>query len=74
MFHHATVPILRNLRFPVCARCTHFVDMYPVPRCRRSGEVDLVTGRITYDAARQSREDAKRCGLRGTHYQELTRA
>jgi hypothetical protein len=44
----------------ICRDCRHFIgnDI----ECRKFGETNLVTGKITYEYARSAREDNKKCG------------
>ena len=71
---------IRNTELPSCFNCIHFIEHtnnYPydsVPsdkeygRCKKFGEVDLVTGLIEYDFAKNCRNDIKKCGKNGAEY------
>lgn len=66
--------IIRNTDLPVCSNCSHFIqheNNYPydaVPsdklygRCKKFGEINIITGSIEYDFAKNCRDDNKKCG------------
>jgi len=76
------VPILRNLKYPVCINCVHFIEHTnnypydPLPdsrefgKCKMFGEIDLITGTIEYDYAKNCRETSKKCGTNASCYEE----
>jgi len=75
------LPFIRNSEFPVCANCLHFIEHTnnypydPIPdnklygRCKKFGEVDLITGLIEYDFAKNCRDNVKKCGINGLQYE-----
>jgi hypothetical protein len=77
-------PIIRNLQYPACKNCVHFIEHtanYPSPydhipvdtyygKCKKFGEMHLVTGHIKYDFAILCRENEKKCGTMGVGYEE----
>lgn len=80
----STVKILiRNTEFPICSNCVYFIkhtNNYPydpIPsdeqygRCKKFGEVDLITGTIKYDLAINCRLNINKCGNVGSEYTEI---
>ena len=73
---------IRNRELPICSNCVHFIEdinNYPydqIPcdeqygRCKKFGEVSLITGTIQYDLARNCRLNASKCGNSGSEYTE----
>ena len=71
---------IRNIELPSCFNCIHFIkhiNNYPYDtlpsdkeygKCKKFGEVDLVTGIIDYDLAKNCRDDIKKCGKNGSEY------
>lgn len=65
---------------PFCVNCLHFIehknnysyDDSPSDknygRCNKFGKVNLVTGTIEYDFAKNCREDDNKCGKNGLEY------
>jgi hypothetical protein len=44
----------------ICRDCIHFIgnDI----ECRKFGDTNIITGKVTYDSARSARQDEKKCG------------
>ena len=73
---------IRNKELPICSNCLHFIkhtNNYPydpIPRddqfgrCKKFGEVNLITGEITYDLAMNCRLNINKCGELGLEYTE----
>ena len=73
---------IRNRELPICSNCLHFMEHknnYPydeVPcdyqygRCNKFGQVNLVTGVIEFDLARDCRFNISKCGNFGSEYTE----
>jgi hypothetical protein len=71
---------IKNKELPICSNCIHFIEHinnYPYDSlpddknfalCKRFGEIDVVTGNIQYDLAKQSRNDNNKCGLNASEY------
>ena len=71
---------IRNVEFPICLHCVNFIEHvnnYPYDempndgiygRCKKFGEVNLVTGSIDYDFATRCRADSTKCGSIGKEY------
>ena len=71
---------IRNKELPVCSSCVYFIEHtnnYPYDpppsneqhgRCKKFGEVNLITGSVDYDVARQCRLNASQCGTTGAEY------
>jgi hypothetical protein len=52
----------------ICKDCKYFIG--DKMECRKFGNVDVITGKITYDSARMSRNDEKNCGESATHFED----
>jgi hypothetical protein len=73
---------IKNTELPICANCVHFIEHKnnypydPLPnaaqqgRCKKFGEVNMITGLIDYDFAKYCREDLNKCGKSGSEYVE----
>ncbi len=73
---------IRNIKLPSCFNCVHFIEHRnnypydPIPcdeqygKCKKFGEVNLVTGVIEYDLAKHCRNDNAKCGKLGSEYME----
>jgi len=73
---------IRNTQLPICTNCLNFIkhtNNYPrdpIPdnlrygRCKKFGEMNLITGEIEYDLARRCRLNVSRCGNNGIEYME----
>jgi len=71
---------IRNKKLPICVNCLHFIEHTnnypydPIPndelygRCKKFGEVNLITGVIEYDLARSCRLNVSKCGNFGSEY------
>jgi hypothetical protein len=70
----------RNPNLPICLNCIHFIENTnnypydPIPsdkqygRCKNFGNVELVTGLIEYDFAKNCKNDINKCGKSGLKY------
>ena len=58
---HSTVPKL-------CKDCKHYIG--DNRECRIFNDVDVVTGKVTYDYAKLVRGDEKKCGESATYFEE----
>ena len=64
---------VRNLKYPACANCAHFIDdttHITYARCKMFGEMDLVSGKIKYKFADFSRGPYQPCGITGKLFQK----
>ena len=73
---------IRNNDLPICSKCLHFIEHTnnypydPIPsdeqygRCKKFGEVNMVTGVTKYDLARNCRLEINKCGKFGSEYTE----
>ena len=64
---------IRNQELPVCSNCLHFIgytknNPFDSYRCKKFGEMDLITGAIKYDLAAVCRLDDDMCGEEGDEY------
>jgi hypothetical protein len=65
---------------PICIHCEHFMEHTtnypydPLPdnskygRCKKFGEINIVTGEIQYELASNSRSNYRQCGKDGTEF------
>ena len=72
------VPVIRNLNHPACINCVHFVsdhsNNHVFAKCKLFGDMDVVTGSITYDYVKLCRDNDAKCGVNGTFYEEKTKS
>jgi len=73
---------IRNKDLPICSKCVHFIEYTnnypydPVPRndqygkCKKFGEINMITGEIQYDLASNCRVTPSKCGKFGEEYTE----
>ena len=78
--HFSTVKIfIRNNTLPACINCTHFIEdktNYPYDsapndkygKCKKYGEMSIITGEVEYDYARVCRKDETKCGRGGNGF------
>ena len=71
---------IRNRELSICSNCLHFIEHtnnYPydsIPsneqygRCKKFGEVNLITGIVEYDFAKNCRLNNNKCGILGLEY------
>lgn len=74
------LPVIRNLNFPICSNCLHFIEHknnypYSLPdsseygRCKMFGYVDIISGQIEFDFAKHCRNDINKCGNNGLYFE-----
>jgi hypothetical protein len=73
---------IRNKNLPICCNCLHFIEHTnnypydPLPsdktygRCKKFGEVNMITCEIEYDLARNCRLNDNKCGHFASEYTE----
>ena len=69
----SSLPTILNLEFPVCANCVHYIPPPPFiteATCKKVGKINIVSGVIDYDIAILVRENEKKCGMKGSAYEE----
>jgi hypothetical protein len=64
---------IRNKELPICSNCLHFIEYtnnnpFAGNRCKKFGELDVITGAITYDYAAVCRLGDDNCGKKGSQY------
>ena len=71
---------IRNKTLPICSTCVNFIEHTnnypydPIPsdkeygKCRKFGEINVITGTIDHDLANDCRLDANKCGYVGVEY------
>jgi len=73
---------IRNKALPICSNCLHFIEHTnnypydPTPsnkqygKCKKFAEMNLITGEIEYDLAKNCRLNISKCGNFGSEYTE----
>jgi len=73
---------IRNKELPICSNCLHFIEHTnnypydPIPsneqhgRCKKFGEVNMITGVVEYDLASYCRLNDSKCGNFGLEFSE----
>ena len=75
---------IKNSDLPICLHCLHFIrptelqkeyrdDYERYGRCKKFGNMNLITGEIEHGLARNCRLDDEKCGYIGTEYTENTK-
>ena len=64
---------IRNSEFPICSNCLHFIEPtntnpYDGYRCKKFGNMNLITGAIHNELAANCRLDDDMCGEEGDQY------
>ena len=71
---------IRNKKLPICLNCVHFIEHTnnypydPIPsneqygRCKKFGEVNMITGSIEHDLAINCRLNDSKCGKFASEY------
>ena len=71
---------IRNKQLPICSKCVHFIEHtnnYPydsIPsneqygKCKKFGEVNMITGSIEHDLASDCRLNNDKCGKFASEY------
>lgn len=71
---------IRNTELPICSNCLYFIEHtnnYPYDempsdeksgKCKKFGEMSLITGIIKYDLAKNCRLNDNKCGNLGLEY------
>ena len=73
---------IRNKDLPICSKCLYFIEYTnnypydPIPsnerhgRCKKFGEVNMISGEIEYDLASNCRLNDNKCGKFGLEFTE----
>ena len=66
---------IKNIEIPSCRNCIYYKLDYSDPRytynkCSLFGKMDIITGEIKYDLARDCRTNEMKCGLQGVHFEK----
>lgn len=71
---------IRNNGLPLCINCKYFIEdknnyFYDGPpsdeingKCKKTGQINVITGVIEYDSASESRNNIKKCGRTGQFF------
>jgi hypothetical protein len=74
---------IRNQELVHCSKCLHFIEHTnnypydPIPnnekygRCRKFGEINMITGVLNYDLASHCRGNENKCGKWGAEHEKL---
>ena len=72
--------LIRNTKLPICSNCLHFIEHtnnYPYDpkpcdeqygRCKKFGEINMITGIIEHDFATDCRLNNDKCGKFASEY------
>jgi hypothetical protein len=52
----------------ICKNCIHFIG--DEIECRKFGDTNLITGKVTYHSARSVRENETKCGIDAIYFKE----
>lgn len=52
----------------ICKDCRHFIG--DNIECRKFGDTNIITGKVTYKSARSVRDDEKKCGENAIYFEE----
>ena len=77
----STIPtFIRNKELPICSKCVHFIEHTnnypydPIPsnekygKCKKFGEINMITGSIEHDLASDCRLNDSKCGKFASEY------
>jgi hypothetical protein len=66
LFSHVRPSLITTKK--ICRDCIHFIG--EDNQCRKFGDTNLVTGKVTYRSATSVRENEKECGENAIHFEE----
>ena len=66
LFSHVRPSLIPTKK--ICRDCIHFIG--DNIECKKFGDTNIVTGKVTYNTARSAREDTKKCGEDAIHFEE----
>jgi hypothetical protein len=58
--HKVELYFIQNQNKPICANCKFFISNKN--QCNQFGDVDIITGKYTYEPATDVRNDVEKCG------------
>ena len=61
--------LIENQYKPICANCKFFIPNKN--ECRKCGDVDIITGKYSYETATSVRNDEDKCGEYGILFTPL---
>lgn len=68
--------IIKNINFPSCRDCVHFTpSLYDTDfgslssKCKKFGDKNIITSKITYNYANSCRYDKSKCGEEGKYFE-----
>jgi len=62
---------IRNARLPVCFDCLHFIQTtQKTGKCRKFGEKNIITGKISYIAVEEARATETICSQKGNYFEK----
>jgi len=66
--------IIRNKNLPSCINCKfskkYIYSSNKFLECKKFGEKDIITDKVSYDFADYCRNDEQKCGIEGKYYEE----
>jgi hypothetical protein len=64
------IQFIKNAKVPVCFDCAYFIPgAHKLSRCSKFGEKDVVTGKVTYASAENSRLIENMCSRKGIYFE-----
>jgi hypothetical protein len=62
------IQFIKNAKVPVCLDCAYFIQG-KISKCGKFGEKDVVTGKVTYASAENSRLIENMCSRKGIYFE-----
>ena len=66
--HKVELYFIQNQNKPICRNCKYFIPNKN--KCKKFGDVNIITGRYTYENATSVRNDENKCGEYGIFYKK----
>jgi hypothetical protein len=63
------IQFIKNAKVPVCLECAYFIQG-KIGKCGKFGEKDVVTGKVTYVSAENSRLIENMCSRKGIYFEK----
>jgi len=66
--HKVELYFIQNQNKPICGNCKYFIPNEN--KCSKFGDVNIITGKYTYEKAKSIRNDENKCGEYGIFYKK----
>ena len=66
--HKVELYFIQNQNKPICGNCKYFIPNKN--ECNRFGDLNIITGKYTYEKATSVRNDENKCGEYGIFYKK----